>query len=472
LSFESPNEGICSEEVGVPDCLRIGNAQGFWGDSVAAPAALVAQQPDLDYLTLDYLAEVSLSIMAIQRDRDPSVGYARDFVEVVRSLIPAWKAGSKVKIVTNAGGLNPKGCADAVAKVLRENGLAGKKIGVVGGDDCLAIVRGAAQTPDDYKNIDTGEPIEPVRDRLTTANAYIGAAPVAEVLAQGAEIVVTGRVADPSLTVAPCIHRFGWKADDWDRLAGATIAGHLIECGTQVCGGISTDWMTLEDPTNIGFPVVEIDAKGDVVVTKPKGTGGKVSIETVKEQLLYEIGDPGNYLSPDVTVSFLKLAVEQVGVDRVKVSGAVGRPATAQFKVSATYREGYKASGTLTVYGPQAVAKARKCGRIVLERVRQAGFELDRSLVECLGTGACAGGLGAKIPEADLIETVLRISVADRRKEAIERFSKELAPLVTSGPQGTTGYAAGRPSVQPVFGYWPCLIDKSKVKTTTSIVEA
>ena len=453
--------------------LLIGNAQGFWGDSVDAPARLVSQQPDLDFLTLDYLAEVSMSILALQKERDPRAGYARDFVEVVRSLVPFWQKGAKVRVITNAGGLNPQGCAQACVEVLRQAGVKPMKIGVVSGDDVLPIVRGTnakGRGKRLFGNLETGEPIAGILDSLITANAYVGAEPIVEALRAGADIVITGRVADPSLTVAPCVAEFGWSPDDHDRIAGATIAGHLIECGTQVTGGISTDWLEIPDPANIGFPVVEISSDGTCVVTKPKRTGGVVNEQTVKEQLLYEIGDPDNYLSPDVTVSFLALQVREEKKNRVRVSGARGRPATSSYKVSASYRDGFWAQGTLTIFGRNAAAKARRSGETILLRVREAGFPMQRSLVECLGAGACLpGGLAASV-EAELLETVLRVTVADPRREAVERFALEMSPLITSGPQGVTGYAAGRPRVHPVFGYWPCLIEKQQVKTQVTIL--
>ena len=453
--------------------ILIGNAQGFWGDSVDAPARLVSQQPDLDYLTLDYLAEVSMSILALQKERDATGGYARDFVEVIRSLVPFWRDGSKVRVITNAGGLNPQGCASACAEVLRQAGIRPMKIGVVTGDDVLPVLQTDAGTKA-FTNLETGEPIKKISESLVTANAYLGAQPVADALAAGADIVITGRVADPSLTVAPCMAEFGWSPNDHDRIAGATIAGHLIECGTQVTGGISTDWLQIPDAANIGFPVVEVSRDGACVVTKPERTGGVVNERTVKEQLLYEIGDPDNYLSPDVTVSFLSLQVRGEKKNRVRVGGAKGRPASSSYKVSASYRDGFWAQGTLTIFGRDAVAKARRCGEIILQRVRAAGYKLQRSNVECLGAGACLpGGLDKFIEQPRKLsglETVLRVTVADPRREAVERFAKEMSPLITSGPQGVTGYAAGRPRVHPVFGYWPCLIDKKLVKPQVTIM--
>lgn len=450
--------------------VRIGNAQAFWGDRSSAPSELLKQDPALDYLTLDYLAEVSLSILALQRDRDPALGFAQDFIDVIRSLAPYWRAGGRCRLVTNAGGLNPEGCARAISEALRQESGPPMTIGVVSGDDVLDMVR-EASSPDSFRNLDTGAPISSVADRLVTANAYLGARPIAEALAQGAQIVVTGRVADPSLAVGPCVHHFGWSWTDLDRIAGATVAGHLIECGTQVTGGISTDWLDLPDPFHTGFPIVEVASDGSCSVTKPPGTGGRVNEWTVKEQLLYEIGDPDLYLSPDASVSFLGLTVEDQGQDRVHVRGARGRPAPPTYKVSATYRDGYRAQGMLTIFGEQAVAKARQCGEIVLARVREAGFPLRETTVECLGAGDTAPGTPLPYAREDVREVVLRIAVSDPSKQAVERFSRELMPLVTSGPPGTTGYAEGRPRVHPVFRYWPCLVAREAVTPSVSIVK-
>ena len=449
--------------------MRIGNAQGFWGDSAIAPARLIQQQPDLDYLTLDYLAEVSLSIMAIQREKKPEVGYALDFLDVVKNLIPHWQQGSTLKIVTNAGGLNPLGCAQACRELLKKYCSRSLCIGVVSGDDVYSIFKSSPENLQ-FRNLETQASLTMVADSLVTANAYLGAKPIAEALLAGADIVITGRVADPSLTVGPCAAHFGWSWNDYDKLAGATIAGHLIECGTQVTGGISTNWLNLPDLAHIGFPIVEMHADGSCIVTKPEGTGGKVSIETVKEQLLYEIGDPDHYLSPDVTVSFLSLCLKEDGVDRIAVSGAKGTAPPPTYKVSATYRDGYKAEGMIVISGPDAGRKARLCGEIILKRVREAGYKIPHARIECIGDGAVVPGvfLGSG---TSLSECVLRICIADPQKEALECFSKELASLVTCGSQGITGYSSGRPKVRPVFGYWPSLIEREMVNPKVQLLK-
>ncbi len=459
----------------IPQPVRIGNAHAFWGDRAEAAAEMLAREPGLDYITLDYLAEVSMSILAMQRERDPGTGFARDFIEVVRSLAPYWSAGGRCRLITNAGGLNPRGCAEACRRALAEAGCRALKIGIVTGDDVLEIVRSAASAQTSaFKNLDTGTAIADVCDRLVTANAYLGAAPIVRALADEADIVITGRVADPSLVVAPCIHHFAWNEDAFDQLAGATVAGHLIECGTQGTGGISTDWLDVSNASHIGFPIVEVSSDGSCIVTKPRATGGCVTPATVKEQLVYEIGDPANYLSPDVAVSFLSLAMDDLGQDRVRVSGATGKPHPATYKVSATYRDGFRAAGTLTILGRDAATKARRCGELVLQRVRDAGFVLRDSVVECLGSSDAATGIaGNRHDDANrFAEIVLRVAVEADSREAVERFSRELMPLITAGPQGTTGYAEGRPRVHPMFRYWPTLIARDAVTPQIEIVES
>lgn len=451
--------------------VSIGNAQGFWGDSPAAAERLVSQWPHLDFLTMDYLSEVSMSIMAIQRQKDPQAGYAKDFLDVVRSLITLWEDGAKVRLITNAGGLNPIGCAEACAEILREAGFWRWKIGVVVGDDVLHVIAANANH-EDYQNLETQESMHTIKSKLVTANAYLGAHSIVKALEEDANIVITGRVADPSLTVAPCVASFNWSWQDYDKLAGATIAGHLIECGTQVTGGVSTNWLGIPDPVNMGFPVVEVASDGTFVITKPEGTGGIVSEQTVKEQLLYEIGDPDNYLSPDVTASFLSLKLQTVGPNHVHVSGAKGKPAPGSYKVSATYRDGYKLEGFLGVFGRNAILKARRCGEVILERVRQAGYAFSDTCIECLGSLDIVPGVFNKEELEDKsLECVLRVAAASPSKEALEYLAKEIAPLITSGPQGVTGYTSGRPHVREIFGYWPCLIDQTLVDPEVRILE-
>jgi hypothetical protein len=316
-------------------------------------------------------------------------------------------------------------------------------------------------------NLDTHEPLSRVRSRLVSANAYLGSPPIVEALRRGASIVVTGRVADAALTVAPAAHQFNWAWDDWDRLAAGTVAGHLIECGAQATGGLWSNWQEGGDLAHVGYPIAEISPNGTFTLTKPERSGGAVNRETVAEQLLYEVGDPARYLTPDVTANFTTVTLTETDPDRVRVEGATGTPATDSYKVSVAYRDGYTSSGTLLIAGPDAVTKARACGRMLLERLRRAGVELEHSNVECLGTGDCVPGV---LPPVDPPEVVLRVAVRDARKAHVERFTKEFAPLVTSGPPGVTGYTTGRPAVREVFAYWPALLAKSEVKAVLEIV--
>lgn len=447
-----------------PSVIRIANASAFWGDQPDAAARLLSACPDLDYLTLDYLAEVSLSIMAAIRAKDPHSGYARDFLDVLTSLVPHYRSGARTRIVTNAGGLDPLACAHAAADLLSSAGLTRLRIAAVTGDDVLAQLRA---TPATFPNLETSAPLAPLASRLETANAYLGAAPIAEALRAGADLVITGRVADPSLTVGPALAHFHWQPTDYDRIAGATVAGHLIECGTQVTGGFSTDWLTLPDHTDLGFPIAEISSDGSCVITKPPRSGGAVTRDTVREQLLYEIGDPATYLSPDATVSLLDVQVAPLAPDRVRVSGAAGGNPPPDYKVSATYRDGYKAHGQLTIFGHDAPRKARAAGESLFARLAARGLTFRETLIECLGANATAPHLP---PPPNLLETVLRLSVAADDRAPVERFTKEIAPLVTCGPQGTSGYASGRPKVLPIFGYWPTLIPRDQLAPTVTFI--
>jgi hypothetical protein len=353
---------------------------------------------------------------------------------------------------------------------LEEKGCRSLKIGVVSGDNILSLLTSDDGRCETFSNLESGQPLSTVQDRLVTANAYLGCGGVLQALQAGADIVITGRVADPSMVLAACAHAFDWPLDDWDRLAQGTIAGHLLECGTQVTGGISTDWLTIDDPVHLGFPVVEINSDGTLIVTKPEGTGGNVTEHTVKEQLLYEIGDPARYLSPDVEVSFLNLSVRQVAQDRVEVVGARGAPKPSTLKVSATYRDGYRAAGMLTIIGQESELKAGRSAQIVLKRLGEAGWNYRDTLVECLGNLASVPLPSGVLDLGHSFETVMRIAVESDSKAAVEAFSQELMPLVTGGAQGTTGYAEGRPRVHSVYRYWPCLVDASLVPAQVDFV--
>lgn len=409
--------------------MKIANACGFWGDDIDAPRRTLELCPDLDYLTLDYLAEVSLSIMAIQKEKDSALGYARDFLDVLKSLVPYFKKGGKCRIITNGGGLNPEGLAKECKKILGSLPL---KIGVITGDNVLDLI-----------DKQTGELFS---KKSVTANAYIGARPIAIALALGADIVIGGRIADPSLTVGPCLYHYNWAHDAYDQLAGATVAGHLIECGVQVTGGILTDWENVADIEHIGYPIAEVFEDGSCVITKPEKTGGIVSEKTVKEQLLYELGNPGKYKSPDATVSFLKIEVEEKGKDRVYVKGAAGSAPPFTLKVSSTYRAGFKAEGYLAFTNKK---NAERAAKIIFSKV-----PLQCTSIEVFGDSPA----------------LLRVAARDEHREALEMFARQIAPLVTSGPQGTTGYISGRPEIRPVFGFRAGLIDFDKLRINVEVI--
>ncbi len=446
--------------------LRIANAAGFLGDWLDAPRRLVEAAP-VDYLTLEYLAELTLSILARQREKNPAAGYAEDFLEVLPSLTKTLRNQPQLKIITNAGGMNPIACARAAAKILHQNGLGHFKIGVVTGDDIRDQIAKWQAAGEPFVNLDTGESLSTLSESPSTltnltvsANAYLGARPIVKALAEGANIVITGRVADASLTLGPAVHEFGWGWDDWDKLAGASVAGHLIECGAQVTGGYSDRWRG-HNLSDVGYPIAELNDDGSCTITKPNGTGGIVDRMTVVSQLVYEIGDPAHYLTPDVDCDFTTVAVRDVGPDRVAVEGSTGRPAPKTLKVSLAYRDGYFASGQLLATGPDCVDKARACGKIILDRVAAAGFTLVESRVECLGAGE--GVPGISTAQSSLSEVMLRVTARDPQRKAVERFTREFAPLITSGPAGLAGYAAGRPTVRPVFAYWPTLVPREWV---------
>lgn len=443
--------------------VRIGNGCGFWGDNPDAPV-LLARSGAVDYLTLEYLAELTMSILALQKQRDSRAGFATDFVEVLDRVAPELKKQPDLKVVTNAGGMNPAACAAKARETLDRHGLNERKVGVVSGDDLMPrLDELLKQHP--LVNLDTGEKLETVRPRVVSANAYLGSPPIVEALRQGAGVVITGRVADAALTVAPAAHEHGWRFDDWDRLAGGAVAGHVIECGAQATGGLWCNWEET-DLSEVGYPIADVASDGSFTLTKTPGSGGAVNVETVSEQLLYEVGDPAAYLTPDVIADFTSVKLSEAGRDAVAVSAAKGKPAPEKLKVSIAYRDGWAASGTLLIAGPRAADKARACGEMVRARLKRAGAVPAVFHVECLGAGESLPGVLA----ADAPEVMLRVSVRDAQKGVVERFGRELAPLVTSGPPGVSGYTTGRPVVREVFAYWPALIERGAVEAAVALV--
>jgi hypothetical protein len=451
--------------------IRIAAGQGFWGDLPDAPVRQVEGGP-IDYLMLDYLAEVTMSIMQKQKARDPNAGYARDFIPLMKRILPVC-VERNIKVTANAGGVNVRGCANAVVEVARELGLAGKvRIGIVTGDDIMSRIDELLARGIELRNMDNGEPLSTVRDSIQSANVYLGAAPMVEALRQGAQIVITGRATDTGLTLAPLIHEFGWASDDWNQLAAGTIAGHIIECGAQASGGnCQYEWRSIPDMANVGFPIVEAARDGTFVITKHEGTGGRVNIPSIKEQLVYEMGDPHEYITPDVVADFTTIHLEDDGRDRVRVYGIEGRPATQFLKVSISYSAGYKAVGTLVYAWPDAYEKAQVADKILRARLDRLGLRFDHILTEFVGASATHGPLAGE-PRADAPEVQLRVGVRGQDRAAIERFTKEIAPLILTGPPAVTGFAGGRPKVEEIVAYWPALIPKQEIETKVEVLDA
>lgn len=450
--------------------VRIANGQGFWGDLPRAPLDQARKGP-IDYLVMDYLAEVTMSILHKQKRRDESLGYARDFLEVVDSLLPLVHQ-QRFKIIANAGGANPRACQNRVIDLARKKNLSGVRVAVVTGDDIIERIDELHAQNISFAHMETGAPIDSVRSRLVSANAYLGYAPIAQALQANADIVITGRTTDAALTLAPLVYEFGWEPDDWNCLAAGIVAGHVLECGAQASGGNFTDWTDIPDLARIGFPIVEARANGSFVVTKHDGTGGRVSKATVTEQLVYEIGDPTRYLTPDCTADFTSLQLKSLGDNRVQISGVKGKAPTNYYKVSAAYRAGWKATGTLVYSWPNAAQKARKAAQILQQRLTDLGLTFDAYRSELVGLNALEEDAAPVVTEQQVNEVMLRVSVRSNNREAVARFGREIAPLVLSGPSGVTGYAGGRPKPSEVFAYWPTLVPKEVITPTVSVVKS
>lgn len=450
--------------------IRIASGQGFWGDLIEAPYWQVTSG-DIDYLVMDYLAEVTMSILQKQKNKDPKLGYARDIPPLMKRILPVCKEKG-IKVITNGGGVNPQACAEAIAAVAAELGISGLKIAVIEGDNIKDSLDELLAAGAELANMETGEPITGVKDKLLSANVYFGAFPIVEALQKGADIVITGRTTDTGLTLAPMIHEFGWDREDFDKMAVGTVAGHILECGAQASGGnFLGDWESIENMEKPGFPIAEAFPNGDVVITKHESLGGAVTIETVSEQLLYEIGDPAEYITPDCIADFTTIQLSYDGKDRVKMSGVKGKPYTPFYKVSCSYEYGYSSFATLTYSWPQALTKAKAADRILRKRLEALGCTFEEFRTEFVGYNACHGNAAKEMDEDLINEIMVRFAVRGQDKPSIERFGQEIAPLILTGPPAVTGFAGGRPKPSNVVAYWPALIKKELVIPVVNIVE-
>ena len=451
------------------DKIRIASGQGFWGDLPEAPIQQVTRG-DVDYLVMDYLAEVTMSILQKQKNRDPKLGYARDLPELMKKILPIC-LNKNIKIITNGGGVNPADCADEILKHAVDLGIEKLKIAVVLGDDIHDRLDELVDAGAELNNMETGESIKSVKNKILSANVYFGAIPIVEALREGADIVITGRTTDTGLTLAPMIYEFDWDVKDYDLMSAGTVAGHILECGAQSTGGnFLGDWQSIENMAEIGFPIAEAFPNGEVIITKHENSGGKVSYETVAEQLIYEIGNPTDYITPDCVADFTSIKMEDLGNNRVKVYNVKGKPETEFYKVSCSYEDGYTAVGSLTYSWPQALSKAKAADKILRKRLENLGLQFDEIRSEFIGYNATHESLAKKIDEDDINEIVLRVAVRSHDKDSVKRFGQEIAPLILTGPPSVTGFAGGRPKPSDVVAYWPALIPKNLVTPKVKIL--
>ena len=444
--------------------LRIANAGGYWGDDPGAMRRQVeGARPD--YITLDFLAEITMSILQKQRAKDENLGYARDFVPMVLDVLPELLE-RKIRVISNAGGINPVACAKAILAGAERMGLS-PTIAVVSGDCLLQRLPHLVAQGVELSNMETGEKFIEVADKVRAANVYFGAAPVVEALRRWQpDIIVTGRVTDTGITLAPMMYEFGWAEDDWDKLAAGIVAGHMIECGSQVTGGNFSDWRKIECFDKIGYPVVEMQASGTFHISKTDHSGGLVSLDTVREQLFYEMGDPKVYISPDVIVDFSTVTLKEVAVNTVEVAGASGLAPTDSYKVSMAFEDRYKAVGSILVCGPEARAKAEKFAEIFWQKIGDLNFA--ETATEYLGWNACHRSLSI---EPDSTEIVLRLGARSEKEKDLQAFGRAISSLILSGPPGVT-VLGGVPRVAQIMHYWPALLPKNLVKPMIGVVEA
>jgi hypothetical protein len=442
--------------------IKIGNAGGYWGDDLSAMKRQLSGGA-LDYITMDFLAEITMSILQRQRKKNPELGYAVDFLTQIDECLPLI-VKKNVRVISNAGGINPIGMGRKIIEMAQSKGL-DIKVGVVYGDDIVNHLYELTAAGERFANMETGEDFFKVRSRISSANIYLGAEPVVKALDAGCQIVVTGRVTDTGITLAPMIHEFNWSMDDWDKMASGIIAGHIIECGAQASGGNITDWEEVKSFHNIGYPIIEMEKSGEFVITKHQKTGGVVSEKTVKEQLIYEMGDPQNYISPDGVARFDTIKLRQEGKDRVRVYGIKGKPEPDSLKVSMSFEDGWKSVGSVLVSGPDVFEKADKIADIFWKKLKH---KYDDKRTDLIGTGSI---WPKRLQQCDTNEVYIRFAVRDRDFKKVNDFGKALSTLILSGPAGMAVTAGGRPKPSLVVAYWPALMHRSRVKAKVLTID-
>jgi Protein of unknown function (DUF1446). len=448
--------------------IRIGGGQGFWGDINDAAIHMV-KKGELQYLACDYLAELTLSIMQRQRQRNPERGFARDFIEMLRAILQDCQQNN-VKVLSNAGGMNVRGAVGEVEKLAGSLNVKGLKIGYVLGDDLLDRLEDLKAQGIAMTNLDDGRDLAEIKDKIVNANVYYGHEPIVECLGMGADLVLTGRATDSSLFLAPLAYEFGWKAHEWDTLARGIMVGHLLECGGQGAGGnFDYGWRDVPALDDLGYPIAEVGKNGEVVITKAPDCGGLISEQSCKEQLLYEIHDPANYVTPDVVADISRVRLSGIGQDRVRVEDIHGKPRPEMLKLCIGYHAGYKIEGYLPFAWPDALDKAKCAAEIIKKRLDRKGLKADEIRVDYLGVNALHGPLATE-PGDELNEVVLRIVLRTSDKKEAQKLVPEIAPLQLNGPPGAC-FFGGRPKVSEIIALWPTLIPRDAVRLTPGILE-
>jgi Acyclic terpene utilisation family protein AtuA len=449
--------------------VRLGAGMAFWGDSVR-PAIEMVERGDIDYLCCDHLAELTMSILAKQRAADPERGYTRDVLDLLRGALSGC-IDKGIKVVTNAGGANPRAAARAIRALADELGVPGVRIAVVLGDDLEDRIADLARDGVSFRNLDTGAQLDTVRERLTHAAVYTGCEGIVEALGRGADVVVCGRVTDIALYLGPLVHEFGWAFDDWERLGMATVVAHAIECGGQATGGLyAGGWADVEGLESLGYPIAEVSEDGTAIVTKTPGSGGEVSIGTVSEQLVYEILDPGSYLTADVTADFTGVTLEQVGPDRVRITGGTGRERPATLKVNMGYRAGFVGEAQFTYTWPDAYAKAQRGLEFLRKRLARANFRYTEEVVEYLGHTSMWGSRLPPPEDPELPEVVVRYAARCPDATEARKVFTESVPLYNNGPAGVAGVGT-RPPLKELYAIWPCLVPREHVAQRVEMLE-